>query len=55
MILLFGFLIWLPALFADPRSHFNWAENDETLAIAAASWILADYFAREDRLAAPRV
>ncbi len=55
MILLFGFLIWLPALFTDPRNHFNWAENDETLAIAAASWILADYSAREDRLAAPRI
>jgi len=55
MLLLFGFLIWLPALFAEPRSHFNWSENDETLAIAAVSWILADYLAREDRLATPRI
>jgi len=49
MLLLFGFLIWVPALFADPRSHFKWAENNETLAIAGVSWILADYLAREDR------
>jgi len=55
MLLLFALLVWVPALFADPRSHFNWAENNETLAIAAVSWILADYLAKEDRLAAPRI
>jgi len=43
MLLVFGLLIWLPALFADPRSHFNWAENTENLAIAGVAWILADY------------
>lgn len=51
MILLFGVLIWLPRLFADPRSYFNWSENAENLAIAGVAWILADYLwgAREKR------
>lgn len=43
MLLLFGLVLWLPALFADPRSLFNWAENAENLAIAGVAWILADY------------
>ncbi|HEY1655950.1 MAG TPA: hypothetical protein VGF86_12640 [Candidatus Tumulicola sp.] len=42
MILLFGLLIWLPTLLANPHSHFNWAESVENLAIAGAAWILAD-------------
>ena len=45
MLLLFGLLIWLPALLANPHSHFNWAESTENLAIAAVAWILADYCA----------
>lgn len=47
MILLFGLLIWLPALFADPHSHFNWAGNAQNLAIGGSAWILADYLGRE--------
>ena len=43
MLLLFGLLVWLPTLFADPHTHFNWAESAETLAIAAVAWMLADY------------
>jgi uncharacterized membrane protein YphA (DoxX/SURF4 family) len=43
MLLLFGVVIWLPALLGDPRSHFNWSENVENLAIAGVAWILADY------------
>ena len=42
MIVGFGLLIWLPALFADPHSFLNWAEGAETLAIAASAWIVAD-------------
>lgn len=48
MLLLFGLLVWLPAFFADPRSHFNWSESAETLAIAGVAWILADYLGRTD-------
>ena len=43
MILLFGLLIWLPAIFADPHSHFNWSENAQNFAILASAWVLADY------------
>jgi hypothetical protein len=46
MILLFGLVIWLPVLFANPDSHFNWAGNAQNLAIAASAWILADYLSR---------
>lgn len=43
MIVLVGLLIWLPALFAHPHSHFTWSENAQNLAIAASAWVLADY------------
>jgi uncharacterized membrane protein YphA (DoxX/SURF4 family) len=43
MIVGFGLLVWLPALFADPHSSSNWAEGTETLGIAASAWIVADF------------
>ncbi len=42
MIVSFGVLVWLPALFADPHSFPSWAESTETLAIAASAWVVAD-------------
>jgi hypothetical protein len=45
MLVIFGLLVWLPALLANPHSHFNWAESTENLAIAAVAWILGDYCA----------
>ncbi len=45
MLVAFGLLVWLPALLANPHSHFNWAESTENLAIAAVAWILGDYCA----------
>jgi uncharacterized membrane protein YphA (DoxX/SURF4 family) len=39
----FGFLVWVPALVADPRSASNWSEGTETFLIAGAAWIVADY------------
>jgi hypothetical protein len=42
MLVLFGLLVWLPLLLSDPRSHSNWSETAETLAIAGTAWILAD-------------
>jgi uncharacterized membrane protein YphA (DoxX/SURF4 family) len=41
-IVIFEFLIWVPALAAAPRNHFNWAANAISLAIAGASWVIAD-------------
>ena len=46
MIVGFGLLVWLPALFADPRSFESWSEATETLAIAASAWIVADFLGR---------
>lgn len=42
MIVSFGLLIWLPALFANPHSLLNWTESMETVAIAASAWLVAD-------------
>jgi hypothetical protein len=42
MLLGFGVLIWLPAVFAHPEIHLNWAANAINLAIAAAAWVVAD-------------
>lgn len=45
MLVMFGLLVWAPLLVAEPRSHANWSESAETLAIAGAAWILADLLA----------
>ncbi|PZR59470.1 MAG: hypothetical protein DLM50_01175 [Candidatus Meridianibacter frigidus] len=49
MILGFGLLVWLPALFADPHGFENWSESVETFAIAAAAWIVADFLDQRRR------
>jgi hypothetical protein len=46
MIVLFGLLVWVPLLLADPHSHSNWSETAETFAVAGAAWILADLLNR---------
>jgi uncharacterized membrane protein YphA (DoxX/SURF4 family) len=46
MLLGFGLLVWLPALFAAPHSFENWSEAIETFAIAASAWVVADYLDR---------
>jgi uncharacterized membrane protein YphA (DoxX/SURF4 family) len=45
MMLLFGILVWIPILFADPHTRSNWVEGSETFATAGAAWILADFLA----------
>src|ERR1700682_2166760 len=42
MLLGFGILIWLPAVYGHPEIHLNWAANAINLAIAAAAWVVAD-------------
>jgi uncharacterized membrane protein YphA (DoxX/SURF4 family) len=46
MLVGFGLLVWLPALFADPHSFLNWSESAETLGIAGSAWLVADYLGR---------
>ena len=45
MLVSFGFLIWLPALFANHHSLLNWTETTETFTIAATAWLVADLLA----------
>jgi hypothetical protein len=45
MMLLFGVLVWIPILLADPHSHGNWDEGTATFATAGAAWVLADLLA----------
>jgi hypothetical protein len=42
MLVIFGVLVWVPALLSDPQNHANWSETAETFAIAGTAWILAD-------------
>jgi len=54
MLVGFGLLVWLPALFANPHSFENWSETAETFAIAASAWIVADFLSQR-RSASRRV
>jgi hypothetical protein len=42
----FGLLVWLPALFADPHKLINWAGNAENRAISGAAWIVTDFLSQ---------
>ncbi len=53
MLVLFGLLVWVPAIVANPHRHGDWSEGVETFAIAGAVWILADLLA-ERRDAVPK-
>jgi uncharacterized membrane protein YphA (DoxX/SURF4 family) len=43
MLVGFGLLVWLPILIADPHTLSNWTESAETLGIAGAAWMVAEY------------
>jgi len=51
MLVGFGLLVWLPALFAAPHSFDNWSETAETFAIAASAWVVADFLGISTTLA----
>jgi uncharacterized membrane protein YphA (DoxX/SURF4 family) len=42
MFAVFGLLVHLPSLVAEPESHLNWAANAMNLALAGAAWVVAD-------------
>lgn len=46
MLVGFAFLVWLPILISKPNNLSNWTESAQTVAIAAAAWIVADYLSR---------
>jgi len=55
MIVGFGLLVWLPALFVNPHSFVNWSEGLETLAIAASAWIVADFLGHRQARSQARI
>jgi hypothetical protein len=46
MIVMFGLLVWLPMLIANPHDQMNWGGNCQNLGIAGAAWIVADLLER---------
>lgn len=49
MLLVFGVAIWIPILIADPKTHSNWSEGIETVAIGGVAWLVADVLASRVR------
>jgi uncharacterized membrane protein YphA (DoxX/SURF4 family) len=49
MLIIFGALVWAPALFAQPREHVVWAGNAINLALIGAAWAVADSIASRRR------
>lgn len=47
MMVSFVPLIWVPLLIVQPHSLGNWLESAETLSIAGACWVVADYLGRQ--------
>src|SRR6185312_4298734 len=45
MIAVFGLLVWLPAVIAQPHVHMMWSANCINLALLAAAWVIADSIA----------
>jgi hypothetical protein len=42
MLALFGLLVWVPRLIAQPKAHFIWSEFALTFLITGAAWLVAD-------------
>lgn len=42
MLVLFGFLVWIPHVAAHPSAHFNWSECALTFLVAGAAWVVAE-------------
>ncbi len=47
MLALFGVLVWVPHLFANPRAHFIWSECALTFLTSGAAWVVTDLQALE--------
>jgi uncharacterized membrane protein YphA (DoxX/SURF4 family) len=49
MYLIFGLIVHLPRVIADPSGAGRWAENGVNLVLAGAAWVLADSLIRAKR------
>ena len=49
MYLIFGLVVHLPRVIADPAAIGAWAENGVNLVLAGAAWTLADWLGRSGR------
>lgn len=47
MLVIFAVAVWVPALVGAPRTLSNWSEGLQTLSIAGAAWVVADFLHRE--------
>jgi uncharacterized membrane protein YphA (DoxX/SURF4 family) len=54
MLVGFGVLVWVPALFAHPRVHTTWAANAVNLTLIGAAWVVADSMASRKETAGGR-
>jgi uncharacterized membrane protein len=50
MFMVFGVLVWLPALAAPPDPLFGWGGNVANLTLVAAAWAVSDLIARQARV-----
>jgi hypothetical protein len=53
MYLLFGLIVHLPRLIAEPAGPGAWGEHGVNLVLAGAAWLLADTLAAAKRRPAP--
>jgi uncharacterized membrane protein YphA (DoxX/SURF4 family) len=53
MYLIFGLIVHLPRVIADPSGAGRWAENGVNLVLAGAAWLLADSLIRAKRRGQP--
>lgn len=52
MYLIFGLIVHLPRVIADPAGAMAWAENGVNLVLMGAAWVLMDSLARQARASA---
>ncbi|HET9406607.1 MAG TPA: hypothetical protein VFO39_05180 [Candidatus Sulfotelmatobacter sp.] len=42
MLALFGVIVWIPHVIAQPKAHFNWSECVLTFLVTGAAWMVAE-------------
>jgi hypothetical protein len=42
MLALFGLMVWVPHVIANPKAHFMWSECALTFLVTGAAWMVAE-------------